>query len=120
MAKSVSLMEKVRRAARDPKRPGEKCDADPGAFRPVVDHSRCEGKADCVDVCPHTVFEVRAITDDDFRALSILGKFKSMAHGRVTAYAVAPERCRACGLCVVACPERAIELQRPGGPDERV
>ena len=111
MAKSLSLMEKVRRAARDPKRPGEKCDAAPGDYRPVIDHSRCEGKSDCVDVCPHAVFEVRAITRHDFQGLPWLGKLKSMAHGRVTAYAVAPERCRACGLCVVACPERAIELR---------
>ena len=26
---------------------------DPGAWRPVVDHARCEGKRDCIDVCPY-------------------------------------------------------------------
>lgn len=114
MAKPKSSLEKMRRAARDPKRPGEKCDAPAFAYRPVIDHSRCEGKADCVDVCPHSVFAVGPIAPDDFRALSFLGKLKSRAHGKITAYAVAPERCQACGLCVVACPERAIELQSPG------
>jgi NAD-dependent dihydropyrimidine dehydrogenase PreA subunit len=113
MAKRLSSIEKTRRAARDPKRPGEKCNAAPGAFHPVIDHSRCEGKADCVEVCPHAVFDVRSITAGDFQRLSVIGKLKSMAHGRMTAYAVAPERCRACGLCVVACPERAIEFERP-------
>ena len=102
--------EKARRAAADPKRPGDKCRAEPGAFAPVVKRSRCEGKNDCVEVCPYGVFEVRRIDDDDFAELSFLGKLKSRAHGRMTAYTPNADQCRACGLCVVACPEHAIEL----------
>ena len=102
--------EKARRAAAHPDRPGERCEAKPGAFRPVVDRARCEAKGDCVEVCPYDVFEVRTIARDDFAALSLLGKLKSIAHGRRAAYAIRSEHCRACGLCVVACPERAIEL----------
>ena len=101
---------KARRAAAHPDRPGEDCRAAPGAFHPVVDRARCEGKHDCVDVCPYDVFEVRRIDDADFARLSILGRLKSMAHGRKTAYTPAADRCRACGLCVVACPEKAITL----------
>ena len=55
--------EKARRAARHPQRPGESCRAAPGTFHPVVDHARCEGKRDCVEVCPYGVFEVRRIED---------------------------------------------------------
>ncbi|MGC4086720.1 MAG: 4Fe-4S dicluster domain-containing protein [Polyangiaceae bacterium] len=80
---------------------------------PLVEHGRCEGKSDCVDVCPYGVFEVRSIEPGDFQRLWLLGKLKSIAHGKVTAYAAAPERCRACGLCVVACPEKAIQLLPP-------
>ena len=40
-----------------------------------------------------------------------LGKIKSMAHGRKTAYTPNADACRACGLCVVACPEKAIALR---------
>ncbi|AKF11383.1 4Fe-4S binding protein [Sandaracinus amylolyticus] len=106
--------EKTKRAAAHPKRPGEKCEADPGAFVPRVSRSRCEGKGDCEEVCPYDVFEVRRIDDADFAALGLLAKIKSVAHGRQTAYTPGADRCRACGLCVVACPERAIELVRAG------
>ena len=102
--------EKARRAAQHPDRPGEKCAAEPGAYRPVIDHNACEGKRDCVEVCPYDVFEVTRIREEDFSSLSFLGKMKSRAHGRLTAYTPHAELCQACGLCVVACPERAITL----------
>jgi NAD-dependent dihydropyrimidine dehydrogenase PreA subunit len=102
--------DKARRAAVHPKRPGLECRAEPESWAPVVDHERCEGKHDCVDVCPYAVFEVRRIEDADFATLSFLGKLKSRAHGRKTAYTPNAAACRACGLCVVACPEKAISL----------
>ena len=104
--------EKARRAAADPERPGEKCRAEPGAWRPVIDHARCEGKRDCVEVCPHDVFEVRTIDPSDFTLLSLGAKIKSVVHRRQTAYAPRADACRACGLCVVACPEDALTLVR--------
>jgi NAD-dependent dihydropyrimidine dehydrogenase PreA subunit len=102
--------EKARRAAKHPDRPGQQCRAVPGKLRPVVDRTRCEGKRDCVEVCPYGVFEVRRIDDADFARLSILGRLKSVAHRRQTAYTPAADQCRACGLCVVSCPEKAISL----------
>jgi NAD-dependent dihydropyrimidine dehydrogenase PreA subunit len=102
--------ERARRAARDPARPGERCNAELGRFKPVVNHSRCEGKSDCVAVCPFDVFEVRRIDDVDWKPLSPIAKLKVWAHGKKTAYAARADACKACGLCVVACPEKAIEL----------
>jgi 4Fe-4S ferredoxin len=81
-----------------------------GAYRPVVNRNACEGKRDCVEVCPYDVFEVGQIDDEDFSSLSFLGKLKSRAHGRLTAYTPHADLCQACGLCVVACPEKAITL----------
>lgn len=104
--------EKTRRAARHARRPGERCQAPPGSYRPVVHRGRCEGKKDCVAVCPFGVFEVRRMDDADFKGLSFFWRLKSMAHGRKTAYTPGADLCRACGLCVVACPERAITLVR--------
>lgn len=101
---------KARRAARDPKRPGELCRAQAGHHAPQVDRNRCEGKADCAAVCPYGVFEVRRMDAADFEALSFFGRLKSRAHGRLTAYVPGAARCQACGLCVVACPEDAIRL----------
>ncbi len=100
----------AKRAARDPRRPGERCRADAAAYRPRIDRTRCEGKSDCVRVCPYGVFEVRRMDDADYRALPMLARLKSLAHGRLTAYTPRADQCRACGLCVVACPERAISL----------
>ena len=101
---------KARAAARRPDRPGELCKAEPALYRPVIDHGRCEGKSECVAVCPYDVFEVRRIEDADWRPLGPLAKLKVWAHGKKTAYAVRADACKACGLCVVACPEKAIRL----------
>ena len=112
MGKAALDTEKARRAARHPDRPGEDCKATAGAWRPIVDRSRCEGKKDCIDVCPEEVFEVRRMDDADFARLGFFAKLKSRAHGRMTAYTPRADACKACGLCVVACPEHAIRLER--------
>jgi 4Fe-4S ferredoxin len=88
------------------------CRAEAGVFAPQVDRSRCEGKADCVEVCPYDVFEVRRMDDADFAQLGLLGKLKSLAHRRQTAYTPRASACQACGKCVAACPEKAIKLAR--------
>src|ERR1700733_13889073 len=101
---------KARRAAKDPDRPGEVCRAAPGAYVPSIDRARCEGKAECVAVCPYDVFEVRRIDDADFRELSLFGRLRSIAHRRMTAYTPHASACKACGLCVVAGPVDALPL----------
>jgi NAD-dependent dihydropyrimidine dehydrogenase PreA subunit len=78
--------------------------------RPVVDHGRCEAKRDCVQICPYGVFEVRRMDQDDFTTLGLLGKLRTTAHRRMTAYPVNAEQCHECGLCVSVCPEDAITL----------
>lgn len=88
------------------------CRATPGEFAPHVDRARCEGKAKCVEVCPVHVFEVRRIDDADFAKLGTFAKFKSIVHGRLTAYTPRASACEACGKCVEACPEKAIKLAR--------
>ncbi len=88
------------------------CRAEPGQFAPVVDRARCEGKADCVEVCPYNVFEVRRMDDADFAELGVLAKLKSVAHKRKTAYTPLASACQACGKCVAACPEKALKLAR--------
>jgi NAD-dependent dihydropyrimidine dehydrogenase PreA subunit len=82
----------------------------PGSWLPVIDHARCEAKRDCVRVCPVDVFDVRRIDETDFAVLGALGKLRSRAHRRMTAYAVRAEDCTGCGACVTACPEVAVTL----------
>jgi NAD-dependent dihydropyrimidine dehydrogenase PreA subunit len=103
---------KAKKAARHERRPGERCRAEPARYVPLIDREHCEGKADCVAVCPYGVFEVRSMESEDFRELSLLGKLKSLAHRKRTAYTPQADACQACGMCVVACPEKAITLIR--------
>ncbi|TKC88285.1 4Fe-4S dicluster domain-containing protein [Trinickia terrae] len=88
------------------------CKQDAGVFAPQVKLTRCEGKGDCVAVCPEHVFEVRRIDAADYEPLGPLQKFKLRVHGMKVAYTPNAEACKACGLCVTACPEHAITLAR--------
>jgi 4Fe-4S ferredoxin len=92
--------------------PDLRCKQDHGTFEPVVDRGKCEGKRKCAEVCPFDVFEVRTIEEADYAALGLFQKLKSRAHGKLTAYTPRADECRGCGLCVAACPEKAIKLVR--------
>lgn len=81
-----------------------------GVVLPVVDFNRCEGKAACADACPVGVFEIRTIDEVDYARLSFFGRLKNTVHGGRVAYTSGADACEACGLCVRACPERAIKL----------
>ncbi|WP_241291006.1 4Fe-4S dicluster domain-containing protein [Burkholderia stabilis] len=88
------------------------CKQKPGVIAPVVDLKRCEGKGDCVAVCPENVFEVRRIDNADYVDLALMYRLKLRVHGMKVAYTPNADACRSCGLCVTACPERAIKLAR--------
>src|SRR5262249_39653837 len=90
----------------------EPCKDPPGVVAPVVDRNRREAKDECVRVCPYSVFEIRALGAEERRALSFVGRLKAWARGNRQAFAVRASDCRGCGLCVSACPEHAIRLER--------
>jgi NAD-dependent dihydropyrimidine dehydrogenase PreA subunit len=91
----------------------ESCRPAAGDLAPVIDLARCEGKADCLRVCPYDVFEVRVATPAERRSLGLLAQVKSLAHGHRKAFVLRADQCHACGLCVTACPETAIRLLKP-------
>ncbi|WP_133650429.1 4Fe-4S dicluster domain-containing protein [Paraburkholderia flava] len=88
------------------------CKQPAGVIVPVVNLKRCEGKGDCAEVCPENVFEIRRIDDTDYQQLGAFDRFKIRVHGMKVAYTPNADACRSCGLCVTACPERAITLAR--------
>jgi len=90
------------------------CKQEPGVFAPVINRARCEGKEDCVRACPYEVFEMRKLGAQERRAMSFVARLKATLHGNWQAFAVRAQDCRACGLCVAACPEDAITLARVG------
>lgn len=88
------------------------CRQAPGVVHPIVDPSRCEGKAACAAVCPVDVFEVVRMAPELFQTLPLGAKLNVWAHGMKTAATPNAGACEACGLCVAACPEDAIRLSR--------
>jgi NAD-dependent dihydropyrimidine dehydrogenase PreA subunit len=88
------------------------CKQEPGRFQPVIDRNRCEGKAECVAVCPYGVFAMGTLPREDRAGLSLRGKLKGFAHRWQQAFATNADACHACGRCVSACPEKAITLTR--------
>ena len=88
------------------------CKQPAGVVAPVIDRNRCEGKEDCVRVCPYGVFEIAKLTQEQRGELSFMGRVKAAFHGNNQAFAVRADRCHACGLCVAACPETAIRLAK--------
>ena len=78
----------------------------------MIDRNRCEGKAECVKVCPYDVFEMITLDADQRRQLSPLGRLKAFVHRHRQATVARPDQCHACSLCVSVCPEKAIRLER--------
>ena len=88
------------------------CKQPPGVVVPVINHHACEGAGDCVDVCPHDVFEIRKLSAGELKALPLRAWIKVKVHGGRQAFAINAAACESCGLCVTACPEHAIRLTR--------
>lgn len=84
---------------------------EPGRLVPVIDPHRCEAKADCIRVCPTNVFELVVPSAEVRAQLGWLGRLKLRVHGGKQAVVARPSVCEGCGLCVPACPEKAITLR---------
>ncbi|MCA6287174.1 ferredoxin family protein [Phenylobacterium sp.] len=95
-----------------PTQASKECKQAPGYVLPVINADKCEGKEDCVRVCPYDVFEVRSLTRSERQQLPLIPRVKVMVHGGKQAFVVNGDQCHACGLCVTACPEGAIRLAR--------
>lgn len=88
----------------------DNCKEESGKLVPLIDLNKCEGKTPCMPICPYNVLEIKEISQEQYKTLSFFGKLKTFVHGKKKAFVVQPDACHACGLCVSACPERAIKL----------
>ncbi len=88
----------------------QNCEEESGKLVPLIDLNKCEGKTPCVPICPYNVLEIREINDEQYAQLSFAGKIKTFFNGKKKAFVAKPDACHACGLCVSACPEKAIKL----------
>jgi 4Fe-4S ferredoxin len=92
--------------------PESECRFDPGYMIPVIDPTRCEAKGPCVPICPYDVLAIRAVPSEEKAVLPFTARMKLFVHGGKQAYALDPDACRGCGLCVQVCPEKAIKLHK--------
>jgi 4Fe-4S ferredoxin len=94
----------------------------PGLFAPTIDRTTCEGgfhqacaaaKCPCVAACPYAVLEIRPLTAEDKRLLSLGDRLRAWVHRNRQAYVVKADACTACARCVQACPvPHVIKLRR--------
>ncbi|MBN8886340.1 MAG: 4Fe-4S dicluster domain-containing protein [Rudaea sp.] len=85
------------------------CD-DAGMVWPLVDSERCLGDAGCVSVCPYDVLALQPVDAASHDDLPESTRFLLSLSGGLQAVVVAPERCRACGLCLAVCSQDAIDF----------
>lgn len=93
----------------------EKVEADPDYTRelaPVTTMNNERGLARARPLRQVDVLIVRKLTDAQKDTLSLPGRVKLWAHGGRQAHAEFADRCHGCGLCVTACPQKAISLKR--------
>jgi len=83
-----------------------------GVMIPIIDPMRCEAAGACVPICPYNVLAIRKVPAEDKAELPLIGRFKLFVHGGKQAFALNADSCHGCGLCVQACPEKAIKLQK--------
>ncbi len=88
----------------------DQCTPEPGNLIAFVNPGRCEAKGPCVLACPYNVLVLKPLTQHQKKEFSFLGRFKARVHGNKRAVLDNPDDCHACGLCVQACPEKAITL----------
>ena len=81
-------------------------------MKPVINLGKCEGAGDCAEVCPYDVFEIRIASEEERAGFNLKERIKSFVHGHKKGFVVKANQCHACGLCVKACPEKAIKLER--------
>ncbi len=86
------------------------CKAEPQQLKPLINQAKCEGASDCLKVCPYNVFEVRKLAAVERKELPLTARLKVAVHGGKQAFVIHPEACHSCGLCIQACPEKAIRL----------
>jgi 4Fe-4S ferredoxin len=92
--------------------PDPHCKFDPGVMIPVIDPMRCEAKGPCVPICPYDVLVIRTVSREEKAKFPMMGRLKLFVHGGKQAFVLDPDSCRGCGLCVKACPEKPIKLQK--------
>ena len=85
---------------------------EPEIMKPVINLGKCEGAGDCAHVCPYDVFEIRVATEKERAGFNLKERIKSYVHRHKKGFVVKAGQCHTCGLCVKACPEKAIKLVR--------
>lgn len=81
-----------------------------------VDTTSCDGCGNCINACPHSAIQIKTLSENEVKMMSLKGRLKVKIKGNSIAY-VNTDLCTACGLCMKQCHEFAIHklsmLQSP-------
>jgi NAD-dependent dihydropyrimidine dehydrogenase PreA subunit len=78
----------------------------------TIDINYCNGCGTCAANCPGNVFEIKELTEQQYKSLNLGKKFWIWIKGRKKSFVIHPEECIACKICEANCREKAIRINK--------
>lgn len=78
----------------------------------TIDINYCDGCGKCAKNCPNNVFEMRKLTELEYKSLNFGQKFWILIKGRKKSFVINPEKCITCKICETNCREKAIKINK--------
>jgi NAD-dependent dihydropyrimidine dehydrogenase PreA subunit len=78
----------------------------------TIDINYCDGCGKCAANCPSNIFEMRELTENEYKSLNLEKKFWIWVKGRKKSFVINPEECIACKICETNCREKAIRINK--------
>jgi NAD-dependent dihydropyrimidine dehydrogenase PreA subunit len=77
---------------------------------PIINWNKCDGCGRCVEICPANVLALKELRAVDYNKLSLFGKIKMRAKGKLRSHVINEAACLGCKKCQTNCHERALKI----------